>query len=67
LKGTYSKNSFAYEDNAALLNKARCVNISLGIDTLVANENIDSLKIKELEDRRSFEEKKIQRLTSQTI
>jgi len=33
-KGNYLKNSFAYEDNAVLLSKARCVNVSLGIDTL---------------------------------
>jgi len=56
-KGTYLKNSFAYEDNVVLLSKARCVNISLGIDTLAANKNIDGLKEKELEDRKSFEDK----------
>jgi len=56
-KGTYPKNSFASENNIALLNKARCVNISLGIDTSTANDTIDSLKLKELEDRTIFEEK----------
>jgi hypothetical protein len=55
-KGTYTKHSFAYENNAALLNKASCVNISLGVDSLSANETIDSPKSKELEDRKRFEE-----------
>jgi hypothetical protein len=55
-KGTYTKYSFAYEDNAALLNKASCVNISLGVDPLIVNETIDSLKSKELEERKRFEE-----------
>jgi hypothetical protein len=56
-KGTYPKNYFASESNDVLLNKAKCVNISLGIDTLTANDTIDNLKCKELDDRTSFEEK----------
>lgn len=51
------KNSFASESNVVLLNKAKCVNIALGIDTLTANDTIDNLKCKELDDRTSFEEK----------
>lgn len=55
-KGKYLKKSFASEDNATLLNKASCVNITLGTDYVSANETIDSLKSKELEDRLTFEE-----------
>jgi hypothetical protein len=54
--GTKYKSSFAFESTKNLLKKANSVNISLGTNTCLEIEKIESLKLKELNDRANFEE-----------